>query len=123
MISQAKNSVFKHLDFIVLDLICLQVSFVLSFVLLVNAGNPYSVILYRYQIIIFNVIQLLMDFFLEPYKNILRRNTLQEIWANPRYQKTREVIGRDREDWPFCRGCDFVDSGIRNTFMNSKMLF
>ena len=81
MISQAKNSVFKHLDFIVLDLICLQVSFVLSFVLLVNAGNPYSVILYRYQIIIFNVIQLLMDFFLEPYKNILRRNTLQEIWA------------------------------------------
>ena len=46
MISQAKNSVFKHLDFIVLDLICLQVSFVLSFVLLVNAGNPYSVILY-----------------------------------------------------------------------------
>ena len=45
---------FKHLDFIVLDLICLQISFVLSFVLLVNAGNPYSVILYRYQIIIFN---------------------------------------------------------------------
>ena len=44
MISQAKNSVFKHLDFIILDLICLQVSFVLSFVLLVNAGNPYSVI-------------------------------------------------------------------------------
>ena len=82
MISQAKNSVFKHLDFIILDLICLQVSFVLSFVLLVNAGNPYSVILYRYQIIIFNVIQLLMDFFMEPYKNILRRNTLQEIWAS-----------------------------------------
>lgn len=51
------------------------------------------------------------------------KETLQEIWANPRYQKTREVIGRDREDWPFCRGCDFVDSGIRNTFMNSKMLF
>ena len=81
MISQAKNSVLKHLDFIVLDLICLQVSFVVSFVLLVNAGNPYSMILYRYQIIIFNVIQLLMDFFMEPYKNILRRNTLQEIWA------------------------------------------
>ena len=49
------------------------------------------------------------------------KETLQEIWENPRYRKVREVVGKDREDWPFCRGCDFVDSGIRNAFMKSRL--
>ena len=81
MFRRSVGSLLKHLDFIVLDLICLQISFVVSFFLLVHTGNPYSLILYRYQIIILNIIQLLLILAAEPYKNILRRHTFEEFGA------------------------------------------
>ena len=37
----------KHVDFIILDLICLQVAFVLAYVLSGYGANPYQLILYR----------------------------------------------------------------------------
>ena len=37
----------KHYDFLLLDMICLQIAFLLSFVVLGRGFNPYSHILYR----------------------------------------------------------------------------
>ena len=37
----------KHVDFIILDLICLQVAFVLAYALSGYGANPYQLILYR----------------------------------------------------------------------------
>ena len=37
----------KHVDFIILDLICLQVAFVLAYALSGYGANPYRPILYR----------------------------------------------------------------------------
>ena len=37
----------KHYDFLLLDMICLQIAFLLSFVVLGRGFNPYSHLLYR----------------------------------------------------------------------------
>ena len=37
---------FKHFDFIVLDMLCLQLAFVLSYMISGNGANPYSSLLY-----------------------------------------------------------------------------
>lgn len=47
--------------------------------------------------------------------------SLREIWNDQSYWKARDIIGTDRENWPFCKGCDFVDAGIRNEFLKSKL--
>ncbi len=47
--------------------------------------------------------------------------SLREIWNDQSYWKARDIIGTDREKWPFCKGCDFVDAGIRNEFLKSKL--
>ena len=47
--------------------------------------------------------------------------SLWEIWQNSKYVKLRFLIGRDRGDYHFCKGCDFFDAGIRNTFIKSKL--
>lgn len=49
------------------------------------------------------------------------KSSIIEIWNNLSYRKAREAIGADRETWPFCNGCDFVDAGIRNQFMKNKL--
>lgn len=51
----------------------------------------------------------------------LRNSTIQEIWNSTQYQKLRKMIGQDRSKYSFCEGCDFVDGGIRNTFMIEKI--
>ncbi len=51
----------------------------------------------------------------------LNDSSLYEIWTSDKYRKLREVIGNNRDNYGFCEGCDFVDAGIRNTFMKDKL--
>lgn len=51
----------------------------------------------------------------------LNDSTLYEIWSGSRYDELRRTIGTDRSQYSFCKYCDFVDAGIRNTFMKSKL--
>lgn len=51
----------------------------------------------------------------------LKKYPLVEIWRSEKYKKIRECIGKDRDIYDFCKGCDFVDAGIRNMFMKKKM--
>lgn len=51
----------------------------------------------------------------------LNESSLYEIWTSDKYRKLREVIGNNRDNYGFCEGCDFVDAGIRNTFMQDKL--
>lgn len=44
-----------------------------------------------------------------------------EIWNSAEYRKLREMIGVNRDKYSFCKGCDFVDAGIRNGFMKMKL--
>lgn len=54
------------------------------------------------------------------YGNI-RDISVSQLWNGEVYKELRKVIGRDRSKYAFCKGCDFVDAGIRNTFMECNM--
>jgi len=47
--------------------------------------------------------------------------TLKEIWESPLYQSLRKALSQNRNNYPFCQGCDFIDAGIRNTFMKTML--
>ena len=48
-------------------------------------------------------------------------NSFYEIWTGNIYKKLREQISKGRDHYPFCKGCDFVDAGIRNLFIKSTI--
>ena len=76
----------KHIDFIVLDVVMLQVCFVLSYWLWIGIENPYSTYIYRYQAVLLAMCQLLVILFTDCYKNIIRRNKLEEFAATFRFE-------------------------------------
>ena len=75
----------KHGDFIVIDLLCLQLSFVISFWLHMPFTNPYGIESFQYQAVILTTSQLLVIVFTNNYKGILRRGRLEEAWAVIKY--------------------------------------
>ncbi len=54
------------------------------------------------------------------YGNV-RNASIKEIWYSDVYKMLREKIGKDRSLYDFCKGCDFVDAGIRNGFMKEML--
>ena len=79
MYQTGKNSWFKHWDFILLDLICLQIAYIGAFMLRHGGIMPYSWQEYRNMGIIMALMELCVGFFSENYKNIIRRGFFQEF--------------------------------------------
>lgn len=52
----------------------------------------------------------------------LNKTTLIEVWESDVYKNLRSKIGVNRDTYAFCKGCDFVDAGIRNMFMKNKIV-
>lgn len=69
----------KHLDFMVLDIICLQLAFVMGYFLRHHSFNPYGSPIYRNEAIVFALIQLMIMFFDDSFKNVMKRGYLVEI--------------------------------------------
>lgn len=69
----------KHLDFIVLDLLCVQLAFYVSYVLRHGDWNPYAVPLYRNMAIFAELADLIVIFIFESYKNVLKRGYYKEF--------------------------------------------
>ena len=69
----------KHLDFMVLDLFVLQVSFVLAYMLRHGLKNPYDAPLYANMGVFLLLCDLLVIFFTEPFRNILKRGYYREM--------------------------------------------
>ena len=63
----------KHVDFIILDLICLQVAFVLAYALSGYGFNPYHLMLYRNVAIVLELADLLVIFCNGTMSNVLKR--------------------------------------------------
>ena len=85
MYKNQSRSWIKHLDFMIIDVLCMQLSFVLSYWAWVNFSNPYQLPAYQYQASIFIVSQLLVMLFSNNYQGIMRRGKLQEAIAVFRY--------------------------------------
>lgn len=69
----------KHLDFIILDLLCLQLAFILAFRISGHGWNPYADILYRNVAIVIILADLVFLFSLDTLKNVLKRGYYQEL--------------------------------------------
>ena len=68
----------KHLDFIILDMICLEVSMVLAYVLRHGWYGPFQNISYRNLGILLLFLDFALLLFLDTLKNVLRRGIYQE---------------------------------------------
>lgn len=51
----------------------------------------------------------------------ITEKTFTEIWNSKLYQNLRKNLSQSRNKYPFCKGCDFVDAGIRNNFMKTVL--
>ena len=60
----------KHLDFMILDMICLQLAFVMGYFLRHHSLNPYENAIYRNEAIVFALIQVVIMFFDDSFKNV-----------------------------------------------------
>lgn len=69
----------KHLDFIILDIITLQIAFLLAYMTRHGLVSPYRSEMYRDSVIIMTLASIIASFFAENHKNILRRGYLQEL--------------------------------------------
>ena len=69
----------KHLDFIILDLICLEVSFIVSYIIRHGFFNPYDNVVYRNMGIVILLMDFVMLLFLDTLKDVLKRGYYKEF--------------------------------------------
>ena len=79
MKNKSLNGLFKHLDFIVLDIIGLQIAFFVSIWIRFGFINPFSNIVYGFEDLTLVISQLLIILFSNNYKNILKRSKTAEM--------------------------------------------
>lgn len=79
MYKKSSQGWLKHLDFIVIDFLCLQVSFIISYMIRHGIRNPYANRLYRNVAIVVSLIEILVVFFSQTYKNVLKRGYYAEF--------------------------------------------
>ena len=69
----------KHVDFIILDMICLQIAYVLAYALAGYGGNLYSVQIYRNIAIFLELADLVTIFMFDTLKNVLKQGSYQDM--------------------------------------------
>ena len=73
MYKRSAEGWLKHWDFILLDIICLQIAFIIAYFIRQGIGNPYSDPLYSSEAISFILCQIAVIFFSQSYQGILKR--------------------------------------------------
>ena len=79
MYEKAATGWAKHLDFIILDMICLELSFVLAYMIRHGFGNPYGNVMYRNMGIFLLFLDFAMLLFMETLRDVLRRGIYREF--------------------------------------------
>ena len=79
MYQRDKSAWIKHLDFIILDVLCMQIAYIASFMIRHGFIWPYEDPGYRNIGIIIILVQICTSLFLELYEDILRRSRFQEL--------------------------------------------
>ncbi len=85
MYSRLTNRWLKHWDFILLDMICLQVSFLLAFIIRHGLINSYMAPLYRSEVVVLFVCQLLAVFFGDTFSGVLKRGYYIEFVSTAKH--------------------------------------
>ena len=71
----------KHLDFMIVDILCLQLAFILSYDIRFGIGNPYMDVDYRNLAIVYVLIDFCVAVLFESFKNVLKRGYYKEFTA------------------------------------------
>lgn len=79
MYKREKKSWLKHLDFTFFDIIFTQAAYIIAYRLRYGEGLPYDNEWYERLAVVLVLIQICTIFFTEPYKDILRRNKIEEF--------------------------------------------
>ena len=79
MYKKNSNGWLKHIDFILLDLLCVQIAFILAYFLRHKLSNPYVVPVYRNMAIFIEFADIAIIFLFETYKNVLKRGYFVEF--------------------------------------------
>ena len=78
MYRESAKGWMKHIDFIAIDLICLQVAFCIAYVIRHGFANPYAQPLYRNMAFVLLLIDSAVIFFGNAYSNATRRGLIKE---------------------------------------------
>ena len=49
----------------------------------------------------------------------LTKMSLKEAWGSEKFQAVRRKIAEGRQNYPFCKHCDFIDAGFRMQLVNA----
>lgn len=93
MFRKSSEGWLKHVDFMMLDLICLQLSFVISYMLRHGFQNPYANQLYRNVALFLTVADIAVIFFYQTFKGVLKRGHYKELNVTIKHVFLVEVIG------------------------------
>ena len=81
MYKKASSGWAKHFDFILMDLICLELSYFLAYFIRHGSIDLFNNMTYRNMFIVLFLIQIFVAFFFESFKNILKRGYYREFMA------------------------------------------
>lgn len=81
MYKKNSHSWMKHMDFIILDLVCLHLAFIFAYICRHGADNPYSNPLYKNMAVFITVADIAVMFFAETFKGVLGRGYFKEFTA------------------------------------------
>lgn len=72
---------FKHTDFILIDMICLQIAFYLAYLIKGLGINPYNDLVYRNMAIVLELADLVTMFMLDMLHHVTQRGRYRELIA------------------------------------------
>lgn len=84
MYQRSAQGFIKHLDFILLDLLCLHISFLLAFMARHGLRNPYADKVYSSVLVFLTLSCVLISIFFHTFKNVLKRGYYKEFIATVR---------------------------------------
>ena len=109
----------KHFDFILLDMICLQIAFLLAYVIRHDSGSPYIVPLYRNMAIFMELLDIIVMFFYETLSNVLKRGYFREFAVTVKHVLLVELFSvlylftmQEGQAYSISDRCDLCDSHL-----------
>jgi len=85
MYKKVRNNWVKHFDFMLIDWCCIQLSFIVSYMIRHGISFPYANRTYLNIAILITALHICIVFFTEPYSGILKRGYLKEFKASIKY--------------------------------------
>ena len=82
----------KHIDFIVLDMICLQLAYVLAYAISGYGFNPYAIIIYRNMAVFLELADLIVIFAYGTMKSVLKRGYYRDFVVTVKHSVMVEAL-------------------------------